>query len=258
MDLDDATLQAAVADLRRARRVLVLTGAGISADSGLPTYRGVGGLYDRDLTEEGIPIEEALSGGMFRRRPEVTWKYIHEIESASRGAGHNAAHRALADMERHFERFTILTQNVDGFHRDAGSTDVIEIHGNVHELYCTSCGEEEWVDDFSQLNGIPPSCPACGSLVRPRVVLFDELLPQDAVARLEEAVDSQPDVVITVGTTAGFPYIAAPVLHAAQRATPTIEINPGDSEVSAFVQHRFQARGIEVLPYMAGELGAGE
>jgi NAD-dependent deacetylase len=258
MDSGDSTLKAAIADLREAKRVLVITGAGISADSGLPTYRGVGGLYDRDLTEEGIPIEEALSGGMFQRRPDITWKYIHQIESTARGAGYNAGHKALADMERHFERFTILTQNVDGFHRDAGSIDVIEIHGNIHELYCISCGEEERVEDFSQLNGIPPGCPACGSLVRPRAVLFDELLPKDAVAHLEEAVESQPDVVISIGTTAGFPYIAAPVLYAAQRATPTIEINPRDSEISAFVQHRFQARGIEVLPYMAGELGAGE
>lgn len=257
MDLDDATLQAAVADLRRARRVLVLTGAGISADSGLPTYRGVGGLYDRDLTEEGIPIEEALSGGMFRRRPEVTWKYIHEIESASRGAGHNAAHRALADMERHFERFTILTQNVDGFHRDAGSTDVIEIHGNIHELYCTSCGEEEWVDDFSQLNGIPPSCPACGSLVRPRAVLFDELLPQHAVSRLEEAMDDAPDAVISVGTTAVFPYISAPFVRAAQRGVATLEINPGDSEVSACARHRLRARSIDALPIIAEALRHG-
>ncbi|MGB0211683.1 Sir2 family NAD-dependent protein deacetylase [Algiphilus sp.] len=154
MTPDDPTLQAAMADLQKARRVLVITGAGISADSGLPTYRGVGGLYDRDLTEEGIPIEEALSGGMMRTRPEITWKYIHQIESTSRGAGYNAGHKALADMEPHFERFTVLTQNVDGFHCDAGSTDVIEIHGNVHELHCISCDAEEWVEDFSQLNGI--------------------------------------------------------------------------------------------------------
>lgn len=143
------------------------------------------------------------------------------------------------------------------FHRDAGSTDVIEIHGNVHELFCTSCGEEEWVADFSQLNGVPPSCAACGSLVRPRVVLFDELLPQNAIARLEEAMAGPPDIVISIGTTAGFPYIAAPVMHAAREGVPTIEINPGDSEISGYVQHRFKARGIDVLPHMAKELGVG-
>lgn len=258
MEEGDPTLEAAIADLRRARRVLVITGAGISADSGLPTYRGVGGLYDRDLTEEGIPIEEALSGGMFRRRPDITWKYIHQIESSSRGAGYNAGHKALADMQTRFERFTVLTQNVDGFHRDAGTSDLIEIHGNVHELYCIACGAEEWVPDFSQLNGIPPSCAACGSLVRPRVVLFDELLPEPAVARLEQVMDEGVDLVMSIGTTAGFPYIAAPVLQAARSGTPTMEINPGDSEVSHFVKHRFAARGSDVLPLLAQAIRGGE
>jgi NAD-dependent deacetylase len=115
----------------RARSVLFITGAGISADSGLPTYRGIGGLYEEALTEEGFAIEEALSGDMLRERPEVCWRYIHQIERACRGATWNRAHEVLAMMERRYERSWVLTQNVDAFHRRAGSKNVIDIHGDT-------------------------------------------------------------------------------------------------------------------------------
>jgi hypothetical protein len=113
----------------RATSALFITGAGISADSGLPTYRGIGGLYEDATTEEGIAIEDALSGDMLRERPEVCWKYIHQIERACRGATWNRAHEVLALMEGRYERTWVLTQNVDGFHRRAGSKNVIEIPG---------------------------------------------------------------------------------------------------------------------------------
>ncbi|GHS84804.1 hypothetical protein AGMMS50293_31480 [Spirochaetia bacterium] len=100
--------------LARARRVLFITGAGVSADSGLPTYRGLGGLYEHDLTEEGIPIEDALSGEMLRRRPEIPWKYMTPIEENCRNAGPNAAHRLMAKWERELPYVMVLTQNIDG------------------------------------------------------------------------------------------------------------------------------------------------
>ena len=103
----------------------------MSADSGLPTYRGVGGLYNRGETEEGFAIEEMLSGPMFRQKPEWTWKYLREVEQACRGATFNRGHAVLAEMERHFERVWTLTQNVDGFHHRAGSRNVIAIHGDL-------------------------------------------------------------------------------------------------------------------------------
>ena len=99
--------------LKDCSSILFVTGAGISADSGLPTYRGIGGLYEQDGTEDGIPIEAALSGAMFQRDPALTWKYIHQIESACREAGPNRAHEAIAELERRFDRVWTLTQNVD-------------------------------------------------------------------------------------------------------------------------------------------------
>lgn len=243
----------ATAQLGAARRVLAITGAGISADSGLPTYRGIGGLYEADLTEDGLPIEEALSGAMMRKRPALCWKYIHQIESSCRGAGPNAAHAALASLQQRFESFTVLTQNIDGFHRAAGSRDLIEIHGRIHELRCVECGAEREVADYAGLD-IPPACARCGGLERPRVVLFGEMLPEPALLRLQAVMDEGVDAVLSIGTTSVFPYIAAPVLMARRRGIPSIEINPGRTEVSDLVGLRLRERAAVVLPELQRRL----
>lgn len=243
----------AAALMKGARRVLVITGAGLSADSGLPTYRGIGGLYESDATEEGLPIEVALSGTMLGRQPRLTWKYLSQVESACRLARHNEGHRAIAQMERLFRCLTVLTQNIDGFHRDAGSSRVIEIHGNVHELYCTECDRQWWVADYSALS-LPPRCEDCRGAVRPRVVLFGEALPQAALNALEEACDQGIDAVLSVGTTSVFSYIAGPVVRAARIGVPTIEINPGESEVSSLVRLRIRERAARVLPQLLSAL----
>ncbi|MCC2656136.1 MAG: NAD-dependent protein deacylase [Panacagrimonas sp.] len=243
----DALVEEAGSLLRRARRVLVITGAGISADSGLPTYRGIGGLYETDMTEDDLPIEVALSGQMLRARPAVTWKYLSQVECACRGARPNAGHFALARMANGFRRLTVLTQNIDGFHRDAGQEHLIEIHGNVHELFCTECRREWWVKDYAHLQ-TPPRCEDCHGPVRPRVVLFGEQLPASAIERLEAAMDEGVDLVMSIGTTSVFPYIAGPVIQAARIGLPTIEINPGESEVSSVVSVRIPERAATVLP----------
>ena len=243
----------ATAQLGAARRVLAITGAGISADSGLPTYRGIGGLYEADLTEDGLPIEEALSGAMMRKRPALCWKYIHQIESSCRGAGPNAAHAALASLQQRFESFTVLTQNIDGFHRVAGSRNLIEIHGRIHELWCVECGAEREVADYAGLD-IPPACARCGGLERPRVVLFGEMLPEPALLRLQAVMDEGVDAVLSIGTTSVFPYIAAPVLMARRRGIPSIEINPGRTEVSDLVGLRLRERAAVVLPELQRRL----
>ena len=236
--------------VRGADSVLFVTGAGLSADSGLPTYRGVGGLYDRATVDEGVPIEVALSGPMMQARPELCWKYISQIEQACRGAQPNAAHEVIAKLCQRVRRGWVLTQNVDGFHGAAGAEDVIEIHGNVHELHCTACAWETRVDDYAELQpqlGTPdepraPSCPECGALVRPRVVLFGEMLPAPAVAQLSAQVQQGFDLVVSVGTTSAFAYIAEPVVIARRRGAATVEINPGESEVSQLVDLRIRER----------------
>lgn len=242
-----STLRAAASELCRARRVLVITGAGLSADSGLPTYRGVGGLYEDVATEDGVSIEQALSGPMLRRRPELTWKYLSQIAQACAGREPNEGHRALVEMAGRFERFTVLTQNVDGLHARAGSRDLIEIHGNLRRLWCQTCGYEERDPAVPELAG-PPGCPCCGSTLRPDVVLFGESLPPAAIERLEQVLGEGVDFVMSIGTSSGFPYIAGPVAMAARAGLPTLEVNPARTEVSYLVRHRLEARAAEALP----------
>jgi NAD-dependent deacetylase len=232
-------VEAAARVLAPARSILFVTGAGISADSGLPTYRGVGGLYEDDVTEEGLPVEVLLSGETFARHPGRTWKYLGAIERACRGARPNRAHEVIALLGRERERVVVLTQNVDGLHRAAGSGDVIEIHGNLHDLACTRCDWGETVDDYARLP-IPPACPRCSGAVRPAVVLFGEMLPRPAVARLEEELRRGFDAVVSIGTTSVFPYVAAPVRMARAWGAGTVEVNPGESEVSGLVDVRLR------------------
>jgi NAD-dependent deacetylase len=239
--MDRTAIDTAATMLARSGRVLFITGAGISADSGLPTYRGIGGLYDRELVDEGIPIEVALSGGMMLSRPELCWKYIAELERTCRGAEPNRGHEIIAELEGRGVDVCVLTQNVDGFHDAAGSTNVIAMHGDIHELYCTGCNRRERVTDYAGLS-IPPSCGECGELVRPAVVLFNEMLPTAALGRLQAEVGRGFDMVFTIGTSSLFPYIAEPVLFAKRSGTPTVEINPGDSSVSASVDLRIRER----------------
>ena len=239
--------------LKDCSSILFVTGAGISADSGLPTYRGIGGLYEQDSTEDGIPIEAALSGAMFQRDPALTWKYIHQIESACREAGPNRAHEAIAELERRFDRVWTLTQNVDGLHNAAGSQRVIDIHGDVHRLACTRCGHRWRVVNYAGLD-IPPSCAECDSLVRPEVVLFGEMLPMDRVRLLQAELSTGCDAVFSIGTTSVFPYIAEPIVDARRRGRMTVEVNPGTSEVSHIVDFRLRLGAADVMDLLVAAL----
>ncbi|MCA9530143.1 MAG: NAD-dependent protein deacylase [Myxococcales bacterium] len=260
--MDPGVIAEVGARLASCRSILFITGAGVSAASGLPTYRGIGGLYEQAQTADGVPIEVALSGEMLRRRPELTWKYIGEIERAARGAQPNDAHRVLASFEPRFERVWTLTQNVDGLHRAGGSEQLIEIHGDVHRLACMACGHRRVVDSYAGLT-LPPRCPACGDLERPEVVLFGEQLPEHAVRLLTAQLALGFDAVLSIGTSSVFPYIAEPVLMARRRGALTVEVNPGDTEVSPFVEVRVQApadaamNAIGAATMAALERGAG-
>jgi len=232
--------------LRKAGRIFVVTGAGISADSGLPTYRGISGLYNDRPTDEGIAIETALSGSMLRENPALTWKYIRQIEETCRGKSYNRAHEVLAEMEAHFERICILTQNVDGFHHKAGSGNIIDIHGNLHDLFCISCPYRETVADYSAVV-VPPQCPECGDMIRPDVVLFEEMLSFDKTQRLTEELQNGFDLVFSIGTTSVFPYIAQPVIMAYHGNIPAVEINPTHTVVSRMCHIKIAEKAAKTL-----------
>lgn len=235
-----------VALLKKSKSILFITGAGISAESGLPTYRGIGGLYNDRLTKDNIPIEVALSGLMMLQNPEITWNYISEIEKACRGAKYNRAHKIIAQMEQRFERVWVLTQNVDGFHRDAGSQKIVEIHGDIHTVFCTRCHYTIPKANYPELQ-IPPKCPECGKIMRPDVVLFGEFLKMERLEQINAELLKGFDIVFSVGTTSVFPYISRPVIEASLKNIPTVEINPSETEVTRYVSYKFPHGAVKVL-----------
>lgn len=241
-----------VADLfSQSDRLLFITGAGVSADSGLPTYRGVGGLYNRGETEDGVIIEQALSGPMLEARPDITWKYLWQIGEACSGAKPNAAHRFIAELESRKPEVWVLTQNVDGLHRAAGSKNLAEVHGDMFDLYCTDCGKtytaHELFANFARLPDLPPRCERCQGVIRPNVVLFEEMLPNSVVQALHQLAFIDFDTVVAIGTTASFPYIREPLSRAQRAGHPIVEINPTQTAISEHFDYRIQLGAADAL-----------
>ena len=246
------------ARLRCSDSILFITGAGISADSGLPTYRGIGGLYDDRTTDEGVPIEVALSGPMFQADPALTWKYLWEIGQACQGAEPNDAHRFIAELQES-RAVRVMTQNVDGLHRRAGTRDLIEVHGDASRLLCTGCGArssaEEVIDGYRGRVALPPRCAGCGGVLRPRVVLFEEMLPDEVLLAFRELAETLFDLVVVIGTTAVFPYIQLPVAAALSRGLPVVEINPQATELSPLMTQHLQQGAAPALRAVREHLG---
>ncbi|WP_219063929.1 NAD-dependent deacylase [Pseudomonas sp. UMAB-08] len=253
--VDRELLLQTAAALRHARRILIITGAGLSADSGLPTYRGVGGLYNAK-TADGLPIEMALSGPMLRRDPALCWKYIAELGRACLGAQPNAAHYAIAQLQRLKPECWVLTQNVDGYHRAAGSPPerLIEIHGQLAPLFCQSCGAVDPELSEHLQRPLPPLCKHCHGVLRPPVVLFEEMLPERALETLYEEMAKGFDAVLSIGTTASFPYIHEPVLRARVSGGFTAEINPTPTDHSAGMDVFLGCRALEVMEELVSHI----
>lgn len=237
---EDQRIDEVAEHFRKARRVMIITGAGVSAESGLPTYRGVGGLYEEKLTEDHITVEEALSPRTLIKRPHITWKYLRQIEEACRKASFNRAHEIITLLQQKVMHLCVLTQNIDSFHTKAGTKNVIEIHGNLHQLRCTRCDWTELVDNYEHLSEEVPHCKKCHGLMRPNVVLFGEMLDIDKVNLLRFENTRGFDLVISIGTSSVFPYIYEPVLMALGHGKPTYEVNPHPTQISDSVTHAFR------------------
>jgi NAD-dependent deacetylase len=214
--LDDA-LDRAAERLRRAERVAVLTGAGVSAESGIATFRGAGGLW------EGHAVEDVASPEGFRRDPTLVWRFYNARRANLRTVKPNPGHHALAALEARWgERFTLATQNVDGLHRAAGSRRVLELHGNIARVRCTGCRvvEDRGTDALPEL----PHCAECGALLRPDIVWFHEMLPEDVWLQAAEAAAACACFLV-VGTSAVV-YPAAGLIDVARGAgADVIEVN---------------------------------
>lgn len=237
--------------LRDARSVLFITGAGLSADSGLPTYRGLGGLYVDVATEEGFPIEMALSGSMFRKKPEVTWKYLWQVGEACSRANPNYAHQFIARLESEKSSVWVLTQNVDGLHRQAGSKNLIEAHGHAFELFCVRCLKEyaasDLIQGYQEKIALPPRCRVCQGIIRPKVVLFEESLPDKVLQGFDQLAKVPFEMIFSIGTSSLFPYISRPIFLARKAQIPTIEINPHETDLSGLFSYTLRMTAVQAI-----------
>ena len=232
--------------VRSARRITVLTGAGVSAASGVPTFRGAGGLW-KNFAAQQLATPEA-----FGADPRLVWEWYNWRREQLARCEPNAAHRVLADWSRRYSGFTLITQNVDGLHEKAGTNNLIRFHGSIWEVLCWQrCPESppRWWDDTVPFPEIPPKCPYCGGLVRPGVVWFGEGIDSDVLARSKAAVDC--DVFFTIGTSAQV-YPAAGLVDAAHaRGAFTVEVNPEAS--ASGVDLAIESPAEEALPVIERE-----
>jgi NAD-dependent deacetylase len=225
--------------LRAASSVVVLTGAGISAESGVPTFRGQGGLWKKFRAED-LATPEA-----FARDPRLVWEWYDSRRAALAQVAPNAGHRALAELEARKPRFTLVTQNVDGLHDRAGSRNVLKLHGDIWTLRCLKCGSERR-DERTPLPELPPRCE-CGGMLRPGVVWFGERLPPDAWERAQKAT-REAAVLLVVGTSATV-YPAASLIPLARSAgARVIECNVEETPFSSGLDLSVRGRAGELLP----------
>lgn len=226
--------------LTSATRVVVLTGAGVSQESGLRTFRDAQtGLWAK------YKPEDLASPEAFTRDPKLVWDWYAWRREAIKGVRPNPGHYALVEMEKRFPQFTLITQNVDGLHRFAGSQNVLELHGNIQKVRCSECRTftEEWGDDTD----VVPTCSVCGGLLRPDVVWFGESLPR---AELEAAVTASrtAQVYFSIGTS-GVVQPAASLAHAARNnGSVVVEINAEPTPLTPKVDFAFHGKSGEILP----------
>jgi NAD-dependent deacetylase len=224
--------------LRDARRVAALTGAGISAESGIPTFRGAGGLW-REFRAEDLATSEA-----FARDPRLLWEWYDWRRGLIAKAQPNAGHRSLAELERRCE-FTLITQNVDGLHDRAGNRSPIKIHGDIWDLRCTKCARA-WRDERTPLPELPPRC-ACGALARPGVVWFGEGLPRGAWEAACRAAGNC-EVFLVIGTSAVVYPAAGLVPLARDAGAKVIEVNLEPTAATTLAHAALHGKAAEILP----------
>ncbi len=238
-------LDAVGALLTQARSALFITGPALSADSGLVHYRGLPGL-SRKTPSDGKMIEAALSNEALARKPKLTWRYLLEMDRQVVAARPNRGHEVLVGLERALQRSTIMTINVDRLHQRAGSRNVIEMHGALHDLLCPRCEMSTRHENYSQLP-VPPICAICGSVLRPDMPLFGESLPADPFTRLQAEIDIGFDLVFAIGVSTMFPYLARPLLLAKQEGIPTVEIAQNHTDMSDVVDFAFKGSPTKIL-----------
>ncbi len=231
--------------LKKDKRVVVLTGAGISAESGVPTFRGKDGLWKKFRPEELATFNAFISN------PQLVWEWYEYRRKLISEVKPNPGHHSLVKMEGYFEYFHLITQNVDGLHQKAGSRNVIELHGNIKRNKCIKCGRKYEELEFPS-GEIPPKC-TCGGMLRPDVVWFGEMLPSQAINEAYK-VSSLCDIFFSIGTSAiVYPAAHLPVV-AKQGGAYLVEINIERTELSDLADEVFLGKAGEIMPQIAGAI----
>lgn len=232
--------------LVKAQNVVAFTGAGISAESGVPTFRGADGIWKK------FRAEELANVSAFMKNPELVWEWYVHRKKIIAGIQPNGGHYALAAMERMFAHFAVITQNIDNLHQRAGSKAVYELHGNIERNYCMKCGtpcsnEDTFGRDEFKVPPGGPRCTKCGGLIRPDVVWFGEMLPEDEWEMSVRAAESA-DVLFSIGTS-GVVYPAASIpLMAKQQGAYVIEINPEPTPLTDLADELLMGPSGVILP----------
>ncbi len=232
--------------LKSATNVVALTGAGVSAESGLPTFRGQDGLWKK------FKPEELASFAAFQKNPEIVWEWYQHRREVLKNARPNPGHDALVVFENFFPKFTLITQNVDGLHRRAGSKNVLELHGNIQRNRCLGCGQLADAVDLSS-EEIPPRC-RCGGRLRPDVVWFGELLPEQTLKQAFQAAE-RAQLFFTIGTSAAVHPAASLPIVASEHGAYVVEINPEETEISYLVAESLRGTSATILTELAAYLG---
>jgi NAD-dependent deacetylase len=228
--------------IKDTHKICVLTGAGISAESGIPTFRGGG----NSVVWKGMPFEKISSAQMIKEDLDAVWEWFDFRRGIYKECQPNAAHLALAQWQDRFEDFTLITQNVDGLHERADSRDVIELHGNINHAKCEYCGKIYRMN-AEDVPHKPTHCEMCQTKLRPDVVLFGEMLPVKALQKAEQK-SRECDLFFIVGTSA-LVYPAAGLAEIAKFAgAKLVEINPEETLMSNFCDFSFRGKAGEVLP----------
>ena len=234
--------------IKQAQHVVVFTGAGISAESGVPTFRdaqtGLWAKYD--------PVELATPEA-FQSNPKLVWDWYAWRRELINKVKPNAGHVALVELAQCVPQLTLITQNVDGLHQQAGSENVIELHGNIHRIKCAS--KQNIVENWQQLEGTPPQCPLCDDNLRPDIVWFGEALPVDAISNAFAAAE-QCDVLLSIGTSSLVQPAASIPLAALEHGATVIEINPNPTPLTAQVTFSILGQAGQILPTLVQQLTA--
>lgn len=231
-------IQQAAMSLVQSQCVVAFTGAGVSAESGVPTFRGSGGLW------EGFDPQEVATPQGFAENPKKVWKFYNERRKQAKSVHPNPAHESLAKFEDGSENFIIITQNIDGLHQRAGSKNVVELHGSLYKVKCTDCSYHgDSGDDYKD----EPRCPECGNMLRPAIVWFYESLPAEEFSIAEEA-SRNCDLMLSIGTSSIVQPAASLIWQGKANGATIIEINPEPTAASDIADIRIRSAAGEVLP----------